>query len=92
MFKEGYKIMDDYKSAFEQKLHYVMQMVGQFGQFKVPTDFWEIWAREGDQGRTFRPKNLKEMFVDDYERMLKACAVTVQENKKGITFVANELL
>lgn len=84
--------MDNYEEAFKQKLNYAMQMVGLYGEFKAPKDFWEIWAREGDQGKTFRPKNLKEMFPEHYDRMLKACAVTVKESKHGISFIANEKL
>ena len=68
-----------------------MQMVGTYGTYKVPLDFWEVWVKEGDMGKTFRPKNLKEMFPDYYERILKACSVTETEDKKGITFIANEL-
>ena len=42
--------MNNYEETFKSKLHYAMQMVGTYGTYKVPLDFWEVWVKEGDMG------------------------------------------
>lgn len=95
--------MDNYEATFHKKIQYILQMVAMFGQFNVPKDFFVITRvrNEGEKnksgqvhgyGTTYEMFRLDEMYKDDLDRYLKATSVTMKEAKKGIYFIANDLL
>lgn len=94
--------MDDYLGNFKQKIAYILKMVSVYGIFKVPLDWFEISvvANEGERGpkdiihgygTTYKIDDLTRMYKDEFDRILKACAVICKKDKKGITFIAKEL-
>ncbi len=95
--------MDNYEATFHRKIQYVLQMVGAFGQFNVPKDFFVITRvkNEGEKnklgqihgyGTTYEMVRLDEMYKDELDGYLKATCVIMKEDKMGIHFIANELL
>lgn len=95
--------MDNYEATFHKKIQYILQMVGAFGQFNVPGDFFIITRvkTEGEKtkkdqihgyGTVYEMFRLDEKYKDELDHYLKATNVTMKEDKAGIHFIANELL
>lgn len=94
--------MDDYLGNLKRKLEYIMKMVSVYGLYRLPLDWFEVSvvSNEGEKGpkdiihgygTTYKMDDLLNMYPDELDRMLTACAVVLKKDKQGYTFIAKEL-
>lgn len=95
--------MDNYKATFHKKIQYILQMVGMFGQFNVPKDFFIITRvrNEGEKnksgqihgyGTTYEMFRLDEMYKEELKQYLDSTNTIMKEDKKGIYFFNKKFL
>lgn len=95
--------MDNYKATFHKKIQYILQMVGMFGQFNVPKDFFIITRvrNEGEKnksgqvhgyGTTYEMVRLDEMYKEELKQYLDSTNTTMKEDKRGIYFFNKKFL
>lgn len=89
--------MDDYKSNFDQKMQYIIQMVSAFGSFRVPLDWFNVSVvlQEGDVkskqqvhgfGTTYRLQNLLDMYQESFKEYLRTYKICIRQTKLGYVF------
>lgn len=88
--------MVNYKHIFETKIFFVIKMVDVLGEYRVPLDWFDVAIAEDElscnEDNTHRPgsilryQSLLSLYKDDYERLLKACGIIVEEGKTFYKF------
>lgn len=83
--------MVNYKHIFETKIFFVIKMVDVLGEYRVPLDWFDIAVADNEMSRNddnthlpgtiLRYRSLLSLYKDEYERLLKACGIIVEEGK-----------